>query len=224
MRIEISLLGGKKKKPGRGGFPLPDFSDLATQIKDPLLIGAIGTWVIALAVMGYFFVRIGAQANRLEAQADSTLNDAKQYRDLLTEQRRALNLRDSLLVELSAIRDVDAGRYVWPHVMEEVTKALPEFTWLVGLRVLSGPAGFGSDSGPPPPLKFELDGRTSEIAAYTRFLRQLANSPWVALVEDGPARRVTEDGRNLTSFEITVTFKTADSSFILTVPVTESVR
>ncbi len=224
MRIEISLLGGKKKKPGGGGFALPDFSDLASQIKDPLLIGVIGTWVVALAVVGYFFVTIGAQASALNEQAAAIRNEASRYRDLLNEQRHALNLRDSLVVELSAIRDVDAGRYVWPHVMEEVTRALPEFTWLVGLQTLSGPAGFGSDSGPPPPLKFKLDGRTSEIAAYTRFLRQLANSPWVALVEDGPARRVNEDGRNLTSFEITVTFKTADSSFILTVPVTESVR
>jgi len=69
-----------------------------------------------------------------------------------------------------------------------------------------------------------VDGRTSEIAAYTRFLRQLSNSPWVGLVEDGPARREIVDGRNMTSFEITVTFRRADSAFILTVPVTESVR
>jgi Tfp pilus assembly protein PilN len=224
MRIEINLLpGAKKKKTGGGGFTMPDFSELAGAIKDPLLLGAIGAWVVAIVFMGFVFVSVNGQVSDLESQAELIRAEAERHADMLQEQRRAMDLRDSLVAELDAIRAIDADRYVWPHIMQEVTRALPDFTWLVGLQTLAVPTAIG-DSGPPPPVRFRLDGRTSEIAAYTRFLRQLANSPWVALVEDGPARRVTEDGRNMTSFEVTVTFQWADSAYILTVPVTESVN
>lgn len=134
-----------------------------------------------------------------------------------------MDMRDSLVAELDEIRGIDADRFIWPHIMQEITRALPDYTWLVQVQNLETSAAV-TDSGPPPPVRFRVDGRTSEIAAYTRFLRQLSNSPWIGLVEDGPARREIVDGRNMTSFEITVTFRTADSAFIRTVPVTESVR
>ena len=223
MRIEINLLPGSRKKPGGGGFSMPDFSALVGAIKDPLLIGAIGAWSVALAFVGLVFVNMSAQFNELEAETKIVRVEAERYDDLLEQQRLANDLRDSLKAELDEIRGIDADRYIWPHIMEEVTLALPDYTWLVQVANVAGPAGL-VDTGPAPPIRFRLDGRTSEIAAYTRFLRQLANSPWIGTVEDGPARREVVDGRNMTSFEIIVTFQLADSAFILTVPVTESVR
>ncbi len=223
MRIEINLLPGSRKKPGGGGFSLPDFSKLIGAIKDPLLIGAIGVWVVAGAFVGYVFVNMSAQFNGLDAQTETVRAEAERYNDLLEQQRLANDLRDSLKAELDEIREIDADRYIWPHIMEEISIALPDYTWLVQVANIAAPPGI-VDSGPAPPIRFHLGGRTSEIAAYTRFLRQLSNSPWIGLVEDGPARRELVDGRNMTSFEITVTFQIADSAFILTVPVTESVR
>lgn len=224
MRIEINLLpGSKKKKAGGVGLEMPDFSELPSAIKNPLLVGAIGTWVVALSFVGYVFVTMNRQISELEAQTATARAAAERWSHSLQEQRLAIDLRDSLVAELDEIREIDADRFIWPHIMEEITKALPDYTWLVGVRNLETPAAIG-DSGPPPPIRFRVDGRTSEIAAYTRFLRQLSNSPWIGLVEDGPARREIVDGRNMTSFEITVTFHPADSAFIRTVPVTESVR
>ncbi len=221
MRIEINLLSGSKKKTGGGGIKMPDFSELVGAVKDPLLAGAVGAWALAALFMGFIFVSMNGQVSGLEAQAESVRAEAQRYNDLLDQQRRALELRDSLVAELDAIREIDQDRYIWPHILQEVTRSLPDYTWLVAVENVSAPTAIG-DSGPPPPVRFRVDGRTSEIAAYTRFLRQLASSPWVSVVEDGPAQRVTEDGRNMTSFEITVTFQQADSAFILTVPVTES--
>lgn len=224
MRIEISLLpGGKKKKSGGAGFEMPDFSKLAGAVQDPLLIGAVGAWVAALGFVGFVFLNMNGQVRELEAQTVAVRAEAVRYNDLLEQQRLAMDLRDSLVSELAAIREIDDDRFVWPHILEEVTKALPDYTWLVQVQNIATPPAIG-DSGPAPPLRFRVDGRTSEIAAYTRFLRQLSNSPWIGLVEDGPARREIVDGRNMTSFEITVTFNAADSAFIRTVPVTESAR
>ncbi len=224
MRIEINLLpGSKKRKAGGAGFEMPDFSQLASAIKDPLLVGAIGAWVVALAFVGFVFVNMNGQISELEVQTATARAEAELYNDLLQEHRLAMDMRDSLVAELDEIRGIDADRFIWPHIMQEITRALPDYTWLVQVQNLETSAAV-TDSGPPPPVRFRVDGRTSEIAAYTRFLRQLSNSPWIGLVEDGPARREIVDGRNMTSFEITVTFRTADSAFIRTVPVTESVR
>jgi len=223
MRIEISLLPGAKKKKSGAGFEMPDFSQLAGLVKDPLLVGAVGTWAVALAFVGFVFVYMNGQVGDLESQTEVARNEADRYKELLEEQRLAIDLRDSLVGQLQAIREIDADRFVWPHILEEITKALPDYTWLVQVQNLAAPVAIG-DSGATPPLRFRVDGRTSEIAAYTRFLRQLSSSPWIGLVEDGPARREIVDGRNMTSFEITVTYNPADSAFIRTVPVTDPAR
>jgi Tfp pilus assembly protein PilN len=237
MRIEINLLGGqkKRKKAAGAGLKMPNIQELMGQVKDPLLLGAIGAWVIALGFVGFFFLTTRTALANAQAEANRVQEEAARYRDLLVEKRRAVQLRDSLAAELRAIRRIDSDRYVWPHILEEVTKALPDYTWLTSLQAQGGapmvpgaapaaPAAMEADTGAAPPVRFRIEGRTSEIAAYTRFLRQLAASPWIALVEDGPASRVEEDGRALTQFSIVVTFRSADSAFILTVPVTESVR
>ncbi len=145
---------------------------------------------------------------------------------MIAQKRRAERLRDSLETELGEIRNIDSDRYIWPHVLEEVTKALPDYTWLVGLNVVQTPPAVTTEGEPVGPLlvRFMIDGRTSDIGAYTRFLRNLANSPWVANVVPGANRTVVEDDKALTAFSITATFQQADSAFIRTVAVTESVR
>ena len=53
--IEINLIPGKKKKASGGGLTLPDFSELAKNVRDPLLVGAIAVWAIVLPVIGFIF-------------------------------------------------------------------------------------------------------------------------------------------------------------------------
>ena len=56
MRIEINLLGGPKKKRKAGaGIQMPDFGELFSQVKDPLLIGAVAAVVAAAAFIVLMF-------------------------------------------------------------------------------------------------------------------------------------------------------------------------
>ncbi len=75
-----------------------------------------------------------------------------------------------------------------------------------------------------PPVRFTIDGRTADIGAYTRFLRNLGNSPWITDVQPGATQTVMENDRPVTAFTITATFQQADSAFIRTTPLQESVR
>ena len=74
-----------------------------------------------------------------------------------------------------------------------------------------------------PPLVFEVGGRTVDIQGYTRFLRQLEDSPWIGGVTAVSAQTVVDGQRAVTAFVIRATFTPADSAFIRTVPVSQSV-
>jgi Tfp pilus assembly protein PilN len=227
MRIEINLLGGPKKKRKAGaGIQMPDFGELFGQIKDPLLIGAVAAVIAAVAFVAIMFTAQQAQLASLEDEADRVRAESRRYSNLIAQKRHAERLRDSLVAELQAIREIDADRYTWPHLLEEVTKALPEYTWLVAVTGMTGQtqALLEGDTTVAPPVQVEVQGRTSEIASYTTFLRRLAASPWLTNVVEGPATTVVEDDKAIRAFSVTATFRSADSAFIRTVPVTESVR
>lgn len=224
MLIEINLLpGAKKKRAAAPGITLPDLGALVARVKDPLLIGAVASWVVAPAAIGYLFVTESGRRSALEDEFAALETEARRFQTLLNEKRRAERLRDSLATELQVIREIDGDRYVWPHILDEVARALPDYTWLDSLAVAPAPFGGAADTLPPP-VRFRLDGRTSEIAAYTGFVRRLANSPWIGELEPGATRLVMEEGKALTAFSITGVFRQADSAYIQTVPLQESVR
>jgi hypothetical protein len=95
---------------------------------------------------------------------------------------------------------------------------------------LAQPAAAKADTGkaagpaPVPLVQFELNGRTVDIQAYTRFLRQLEASPWIADVLPVSAQTVVEKERPITAFTIRGTYRQADSAYIRTVPLSQSVR
>lgn len=227
MRIEINLLGEKKRRRrGGGGLQMPDFAGFISQVKDPLLLGAVGAWAVAIVVVGFLFVTQGAQVLSRSNELDRTRQEDLRYRTLIRQKQREARLRDSLLLELNAIRDIDADRFVWPHIMDEVTKAVPDYTWLTSVSTLStaAPVGVEVDTTYVPPLQVQIEGQTSDISAMTRFVRNLQASPWIASVTIGPNTQVEADGQIVTAFSVTAVYQVADSSYIRTVPVTESVR
>ena len=75
-----------------------------------------------------------------------------------------------------------------------------------------------------PAVVFEVNGRTVDIQAYTRFLRQLEASPWITDVTPVSAQTVVEKERPVTAFTIRATYRQADSAYIRTVPLSQSVR
>ncbi len=225
--IEINLLPGQKKRRRPGaGIAMPDFGELASSIKDPLLIGALTSWVIAGALIGSIWFTETQKLEALEPELRQVRSDARQFTLMIGEKRNMERLRDSLVDELQAIREIDADRYVWPHIMEEVTRALPAFTWLVTLDNVATAPVLEADGQTlaSPPVRFSIEGRTSDIQAYTRFVRQLGESPWLRNVVLGPTQTVMEEERPMTSFQIQGTYQAADSAFIRTQPVTEMVR
>ena len=222
--IRINLVPGpQRKRKGTAGINWASATALFAKVRNPLAIGTVGAWVAAVLVVAGLW---GLQARKLAGLRDDQArieSEARRFRTLIQQKRKAERLRDSLVAELTAIREIDSDRYVWPHVLEEVSKALPDYTWLVSIETMASQLEEGADSTVKPPMRFQIDGRTSDLSAYTRFVSALANSPWVQTAEFGPVQSVLEEERPVNAFTVTVTYKVADSAYIRTVPVQRSV-
>jgi Tfp pilus assembly protein PilN len=240
--IEINLLPGprKKKTAGAGlGISMDDLKAVLATVKDPLLIGAVGAWAAAIVIVGLLWVADGRRTAAAEEELSRVQAEQRRFAALIAQKRKAEALRDSLVAELEVIRGIDAERYIWPHIFEEVTRALPDYTWLVGIDPIGGnqvPAGAAAAGATgtapadtaavtgPPLVRFTVEGRTSDIQAYTRFLRQLATSPWITDIVAGATTTAIEENRPVTAFSLTAAYRRADSAFVRTAPLLQTLR
>lgn len=236
--IEINLLPGQKRKAaGGGGLRMPDVRSLMTNVKDPWLLGAIAAGVVLIGGNGALYLVNTARLARLDGVLRGVQAEKRRYDAVVAQKRQAERVRDSLSAEMTIIRGIDGDRYIWPHLLDEITKALPAYTWLTGIQATTGvaPAVGMPVGGAPAPaaagdtsaaqgVRVSIDGRTVDIQAYTTFLRQLAASPWLADVMPTRATTVIEQDRPVTEFNIAIRYRQADSLYVRTVPLVQSVR
>jgi Tfp pilus assembly protein PilN len=237
--ITVNLRPDLKRKRARS--PLQGITEsvrgLGARVKDPLLVVAVVAWVGSLGWLGFVVMNTGRQLATLEPQLEQTRAEHRRFKAFLTEKRHQEMIRDSLVAQIGVIRSVDGDRYVWSHLLDEVTRALPAYTWLTdlgadvattpGAAPAPAPAAAKADSNAAPvktPVAFSINGRTVDIQAYTRFLRQLEASPWITDVTPVSAQTVVEKERPVTAFSIRATYREADSAYIRTVPLSQSVR
>jgi Tfp pilus assembly protein PilN len=237
--ITVNLRPNLKRKRARSPLRgmLESVRGVGGNVKDPLLLASVVSWVAVLGWLGYVVIGTTRELNALEPQLEETRAEHKRFKAFLAEKRHQETIRDSLVAQIGVIRTVDGDRYVWPHLLDEVTKALPAYTWLVDMGFAASAA---APASPPkadakqdttavvpsvsPPVAFNVNGRTVDIQAYTRFLRQLEASPWITDVTPVSAQTVVEKERPVTAFTIRATYRQADSAYIRTVPLSESVR
>lgn len=256
--ITINLRPGQKRKTASGVSPLTAVGEqlraLSGRVKDPLLLLAVAAWVCVGGFLGFVWLRTSTQLGTLEPQLEQTLAEHRRFQTFLAAKRKQEVIRDSLLSQIGTIRSVDGDRYVWPHILDEVAKALPAYTWLVDLATTGAgaaqartaaaaaapnagaKAGKGAkdakadsiaaaaDAAAAQAVEFQISGRTVDIQAYTRFLRQLEASPWLSDVVPLSAQTVIEKERPVTAFQVKATYRAADSAYIRTVPFSQSVR
>jgi Tfp pilus assembly protein PilN len=238
--IEINLLPGKKRRaaPGAGfKLALPDFRGLIASIKNPWLIAATVTSAVVIVGVVLLFFTQTARARVADAQLEAVRAEKRRFDAVIAQKRQSEKIRDSLAFEINIIRGIDADRYIWPHILDQITKALPPYTWLksVSAQALAGqpgappPGAPGAAGAPPdssgvPQVVVWITGVTVDIQAYTTFLRQLAASPWLTDVTPATSSTVIEADRPVTAFNVSMRYKVADSVYIRTVPLAQSVR
>jgi len=130
--------------------------------------------------------------------------EKRRFDAVIAQKRQSEKIRDSLVAEITVIRGIDADRYIWPHVLDQITKALPPYTWLNrdrggrGRQCRPGHTGCSAgrrgsaDSTGRPQVRVWITGSTVDIQAFTTFLRQLAASPWLTDVTPATTSTIIE--------------------------------
>ncbi|MGH7695900.1 MAG: PilN domain-containing protein [Gemmatimonadaceae bacterium] len=243
--IEINLLlGGGKKGRAKSGVALgASFSGLGQRIKNPYLVTAASSLAIALLSVGGLHFTQQAEASELSVREESALRDSARYGAVLAERRKLEARRDSVVRQLEIIKSIDNDRFVWPHVMDEVSRALPPYTWLKSMSTITlqdtpqqpvkpddKPAKdkeqekVKQDPLPSAPLRFKIVGHTVDIQALTRFMKLLETSPFVQKVQLSKSELVVVEGKEVTEFTLEAEYERPTPDAIVTAPVSLSVR
>ena len=145
--ITVNLRPDLKRKRARRPLQgmLESVRGLGSKTKDPLLLVAVVAWVVVGGWLSFVYLGTARELNALEPQLEQSRAENKRFKAFLAEKRHQEPIRDSLVAQIGTIRHVDGDRYVWPHLLDEVTRALPAYTWLVDL----GPAGAVAHPGVP---------------------------------------------------------------------------
>lgn len=216
--IEVNLIpGGKKKRRsgGGGGFKLalPAIGGLSL---DKFMIGAGVSVVLALGGMAYFYLNVSGEMEELRVEIEGEVEDSVRFVAQIARTNALTARRDSILARISVIQQIDQGRYTWAHIMDEVARALPDYTWLTGLTEISD----------FPQFELALDGRAGELTAVTLFMTQLESSEFlhgVRLINTGLSVEGanTPDQEEFYEFNLLLYYDTPDPDFLETVPLFE---
>lgn len=247
--IQINLLpgAGRRNKSG-GGMRASDLlANASAWGGDKYLMSAVGAVIAALALIGFLFIHQNSRSSTLEERRIAAVKDSSRYSAVLAAKRKAESTRDSLFAQLAIIKSIDDTRYLWPHVMQEISIAMPPYTWLTAITQTSVPPSAAaadtmrrssSDTSSKSKMardkerkqradsllaaarsvKFRITGNTVDIQALTRFIRALEASPFVQNVQLTRSDLVVNEGREVTEFTLEAETQTPPSYLIKTVP------
>jgi Tfp pilus assembly protein PilN len=207
--IEVNLLPGGKKKRARGGnrkLAIPNFANL---LSDSYAIGAVLVAVGVLATLGWWYTGLTARQGEVQVALADALQDSANYADLIERNAILAARQDSIAQKVNIIQEIDALRYVWPHLLDELARALPDYTWLTQvIQVSLGDV-----------VEFQVRGRAGNNRAMTTFWRQLQESPFIRQVNLVQTEQVLEPtGQLVYAFQLDCVYETPPMEFLETIP------
>jgi Tfp pilus assembly protein PilN len=213
--IEMNLLPGGKRgavRPKGGRKPaLPKFDGLRDMIKgDPWIIGLVVLAAIAFVHLGFTFFTQGMTLGRVVDELEIQRQDSMRYAEAIAAADSLEARRDTLVQKSAIIREIDSGRFVWAHILDEVSASLPDFTWLTSISQTAGGGNL---------VEFRIDGMTGQTQALTRFMRDLEESPFISDVNLSSQEQIQQGQRLVNTFTLTARYQVPDSSAIVTEPI-----
>ncbi len=229
--IEINLLPNARKKTRASTSAKFDFAaamgGLSARFKDPWLGVAIGGMAIGLGLVGLMWFTQGRTLSALQEREQVAVQDSTRFAAVVAQIRAAEAQRDSIERQIAVIAAIDGERFIWAHIMDEVSRALPTYTWLNSI-VQTNPSGpvapEAALAGIVPTLNLRVNGVTVDMQALTIFMRELEASPFLRNVSIVGSEVGSADGKQVTEFTLDMQYSKPDKSEIRTVPLSVAVR
>lgn len=198
--IEVNLhpQGSRKRRKGRKLPTAPGWlkSTGTGEGRDRWLIAAVAIPALAFLVVGWMWFTQRSERNALDDRIVEAVADSSRLSDL-----RALS--DSLIAReaqigerLELLEGLDGGRFVWPRLLDEFSRALPDYAWLTSIR----------EANALPDLQVQIDGLAANPLAITAFVRSLQESPFVEGVRILGSQEQDLDGFSAHTFSLIVAY------------------
>lgn len=234
--IEINLLPSGAGKRAAGGARKPSGGpSLPSMGADPRMAALGAATVLLLLVAGFWFWTSGQKRAELATRIEEQAADSVRLERAIELMRTLDTRRDTIDQKMDIIRQVDTRRYVWPHLLDEVSRATPPFMWLTKIAATEdeapapapapapgtapAPADTAAAAAPAPSgPAFSIEGNAGSTEALTRFMRNLEASPMIRDVALVTSQQETVAGRAVLKFTVEARWEDPDPSFIETIP------
>jgi Tfp pilus assembly protein PilN len=188
---------------------MPDMKGLGG---DRWLLAVVAVAVITLGTAAWLWLGLSTDRGAVQESLAQAVQDSARYADLIAQTTELESRRDSILRRVSVIEEIDRDRMVWPHILDEVARALPEYTWLREITTIA-----------TSPVVFQLNGRAGNTRAITLFMEQLQASPFVRSVRLITTQAVVENQNTpqqqvVQAFELEVEYEPVPLEDLETVP------
>jgi type IV pilus assembly protein PilN len=155
--IRINLLaverGAGKKKASAG-----------VTAAQRVTIGAALILLATVVSVGWWFWTLRTESRRLDEEIARAEVEAQQLRSVLASVQRFEAEKARLQQRVTLIEQLRRGQTGPVHILDEVSRALPDRLWLVSMGQR------GAD--------FTMDGRTTSLTALSDFVANLEASSW----------------------------------------------
>lgn len=216
--IEINLLPGASKRGGkRGGKKsggrrkaagaaiarptLPEF-DRGTAL-------IAGAWILGIALVGYLHFTTNSRLSALRTENEAAVRDSTRYAVLRAQGDSLLAQENVIGQKLQVIQEIDAGRFIWAHILDEVSRALPPYVWVVNLTEAF------SEGGVP---RVRMEGRAGNYYALGRYIEDLEASPFLQQVRLISSAQTQVEQRTVLGFVLEASYQEPPPDMIETVP------
>jgi len=132
-------------------------------------IGAALILLSTLVGVGWWYWSLHTQSAQLDTDIASAETEANQLRSVLAQVQKFETRKAVLQQRVTLIEQLRRGQTAPVHVLDELSKALPDRLWLVSM----------GQQGP----NFTIDGRTTSLTGVSDFVANLQASPWFGVVE-----------------------------------------
>jgi type IV pilus assembly protein PilN len=158
--IRINLLAverGAGKKKAAAASP-------AVTAAQRVTIGAALILLSTIVGVGWWYWSLHTTNQRLDEDIIKAETEANQLRSVLAQVQKFETRKATLQQRVTLIEQLRRGQSAPVHVLDEVSRALPDRLWLVGM------AEHGAD--------FTMEGRTTSLTALSDFVANLESSAW----------------------------------------------
>ncbi len=122
--------------------------------------------IVVVAISAFLYLTTSGTHGELTVSIEAAVSDSSRYADLIQQNDALTARRDSIAQRVDIIQEIDGDRYIWPHILDEAARALPDYTWIQELMQVS--AG--------DPLQIRIGGRAGNNFAVTQFMENLEAS------------------------------------------------